>query len=181
MGTFKSGVENVQLHHWSNAKPAKLRADFEEAQMPTRGRKPRKPETAQSFEPEGAEQLVQTPDPQTVQSDKSESDPPVTSVRQDGQSSTEASGANKPNRKINKAILAGNPPQPTRRSERIKNKSHATSINECQLTTSMITSISGPPQGAPFSNAGNSNATKPWSASKHEIEELNRSISRAAG
>ena len=38
MGTFKSGADNIQLHHWSNAKPAALRADAEEAQMPTRGR-----------------------------------------------------------------------------------------------------------------------------------------------
>ena len=24
MGTFKSGHENIQLHHWSNAKPAEM-------------------------------------------------------------------------------------------------------------------------------------------------------------
>merc|ERR1711994_677571 len=41
MGTFKSGVENIQVHHWSNAKPASLREDFKEAEMPTRGRKPK--------------------------------------------------------------------------------------------------------------------------------------------
>merc|ERR1711994_491842 len=38
MGTFKSGADNIQLHHWSNAKPAKLREDTPEAVMPARGR-----------------------------------------------------------------------------------------------------------------------------------------------
>ena len=38
VGTFKSGVDNVQLHHWSNLKPARLRVDAQEGQMPKRGR-----------------------------------------------------------------------------------------------------------------------------------------------
>ena len=38
VGTFKSGVENIQFHHWSNAKPAEMRADAEEAVMKKRGR-----------------------------------------------------------------------------------------------------------------------------------------------
>ena len=41
LGTFKSGVENIQLHHWSNCKPASVREDTPEAEMPTRGRKPK--------------------------------------------------------------------------------------------------------------------------------------------
>ena len=40
MGTFKSGIENIQLHHWSNAKPAQMRENAVEAEMPIRGRKP---------------------------------------------------------------------------------------------------------------------------------------------
>ena len=38
VGTFKSGAENLQLHHWSNAKPATMRADATEGTMTTRGR-----------------------------------------------------------------------------------------------------------------------------------------------
>ena len=42
VGTFKSGLENIQLHHWQNAKPAVLREDFVEAEMVPRGRPPKK-------------------------------------------------------------------------------------------------------------------------------------------
>ena len=48
VGTFKSGIENIQLHHWANAKPANVRADQPEAQMPVRGRPRKTPATAQS-------------------------------------------------------------------------------------------------------------------------------------
>ena len=41
IGTFKSGKENIQLHHWSNAKPANMRDGAQEATMKPRGR-PRK-------------------------------------------------------------------------------------------------------------------------------------------
>ena len=41
IGTFKSGAENVQFHHWSNAKPAKLREDAVEGTMKPRGRPPK--------------------------------------------------------------------------------------------------------------------------------------------
>ena len=41
VGVFKNGNENIQLHHWSNAKPAFLRENFNEAQMPVRGRPPK--------------------------------------------------------------------------------------------------------------------------------------------
>ena len=49
IGTYKSGVENIQLHHWSNAKPAHMREGQEEAVMVPRGRPPKKPEV--SLEP----------------------------------------------------------------------------------------------------------------------------------
>ena len=39
MGTLKSGVANLQLHHWSNAKPAAMIDDAILGQM-TRGRPP---------------------------------------------------------------------------------------------------------------------------------------------
>ena len=48
VGTFKSGIENIQLHHWANAKPANVRADQPEAQMPVRGRPRKSPATVQS-------------------------------------------------------------------------------------------------------------------------------------
>ena len=41
VGTFKTGVDNVQLHHWANLKPARLREDAVEGQMPVRGRPPK--------------------------------------------------------------------------------------------------------------------------------------------
>ena len=44
VGTFKSGVDNVQLHHWSNLKPARLREDAKEGEMPARGRPPKNPD-----------------------------------------------------------------------------------------------------------------------------------------
>ena len=43
MGTFKSGVENVQLHHWSSCKPAQMRPDAREAEMVKRGRPSKEP------------------------------------------------------------------------------------------------------------------------------------------
>ena len=43
MGTFKSGVPNIQLHHWSNAKPAQMREDTIEAEMTRRGRPQKSP------------------------------------------------------------------------------------------------------------------------------------------
>ena len=97
VGTFKSGVENIQLHHWSNAKPAMVRAGAEEAQMPVRGRPKLK-----------------------------KSDPP-TSVTSDAKSSTEVvSEAAKPEA----APKNKQPAAPTRRSERIRIKNHATSTTE---------------------------------------------------
>ena len=90
VGTFKSGVENIQLHHWANAKPANVRADTPEAEMPVRGRPRKQPATVQSE--------VQTP--------------------------TESEADNKKPVSKNK--------QPTRQSERIKARNHATSIGECR-------------------------------------------------
>ena len=100
VGTFKSGVENIQLHHWSNAKPANVRAGAPEAQMPARGRpKKSSPPTSTS--------------------------PPSTSSLPEAQTTTDA---------VSEAACKPPPPskskQPTRRSERIRLKSHATSITE---------------------------------------------------
>ena len=159
MGTFKSGVANIQLHHWSNAKPAQTRADQADAEMPVRGR-PKK--------------LA----PGTDSADTSPLDTPVppvepsTSVNHDGQSSTDRSGPPKskttPNSKINKL--------PERRSARIAARDHATSIGAIQVLSS------GPPKGRPFS-AGNSNVVtaKAWSASKTELDALNSQINRKFG
>ena len=56
MGTFKSGVDNIQTHHWSNAKPANLREDAEEAVMPKRGRPAKTPSPVKVPEPTDASQ-----------------------------------------------------------------------------------------------------------------------------
>ena len=93
IGTFKSGANNIQLHHWANAKPAEVRSDTPEAQMPLRGR-PRKS--------------------------------PSATAQPECQTSTD-SGAAKPavdTRKINKPRDTC---LPTRRSERLLAKNHATS------------------------------------------------------
>ena len=89
VGTFRSGVENIQLHHWANAKPAVVRADTKLAQMPVRGRPPKNPKP--------------TTDPE------------------DTDDSSEAAKPALPNQRAKNK-------QPTRRSERIKAKTHATSI-----------------------------------------------------
>ena len=102
VGTFKSGVDNIQLHHWSNAKPALVRAGAEEAQMPVRGRPKKQPD-------------------------------PDTSVKSDVQPTTEvayeaANGKRAAGRK--NAAGSKQTPAPTRRSERLQAKSHATSSTE---------------------------------------------------
>ena len=38
MGTFKSGIANEQVHHWTNLKPAQMRPDAVEAEMVPRKR-----------------------------------------------------------------------------------------------------------------------------------------------
>ena len=38
MGTFKSGIANEQVHHWTNLKPAQMRPDAVEAEMVPGGR-----------------------------------------------------------------------------------------------------------------------------------------------
>ena len=115
VGTFKSGVENIQLHHWANAKPANVKADQPVAEMPARGRPRKSPATARSE--------VQTP------------------------TESEAAKPQKPDARERK--------QPTRQSERIKARNHATSIAECRQLP-----FPRPPPG--FENvmpcAGNSNA-----------------------
>ena len=164
MGTFKSGIENIQLHHWSNAKPAQIRQGTPDAQMPLRGR-PRK-----SSEPS----TPQSTSPTKEAEDKSPSKI-NTSGPDDGQTTTEQKVNKAQNKKdkVNKL--------PERRSERIRKQNHATSIAEIRV----LTAETGPPSGHPFLNAGNSNsvstqatpaANRCWSASKYELEIINRSI-----
>ena len=106
VGTFKSGADNLQLHHWSNAKPAFLREDFVEAPMAPRGRppKPTSPSEGQAST-ERRQQQQPSDDGETGSAPSNQAPPP-------------------PGRraKINK--------QPTRRSERIRNQNHATSYSE---------------------------------------------------
>ena len=153
MGTFRSGVENVQLHHWSNAKPAQVREDQPEAQMPVRGR-PKK--------------LA----PGTDSSNSSASPPPVaspnTTVTPDDQTSTDSSGHSNKAAKINKL--------PERRSARIAARDHATSIGAIQLVHT------GPP-ASPFSAGNSNHPKlRAWSATQNEIDILNLQINkRSAG
>ena len=152
VGTFKSGVENIQLHHWSNAKPAALRSDYKEAEMAPRGR-PSKNASSSSNGQNATEATAQLPDPPpTVRSTGSEAVPPLQNV-------------NKP-AKINKL--------PTRRSERIRQKNHETSIAEIQElpTEELERFLAGnsndfsPPAGSP----------RPWQASPENIRWLNQVI-----
>ena len=150
LGTFKSGAENIQLHHWENAKPAKLREDFKEATMPTRGRPP----TRSSDLPEAQVQVEQE-----VEGD-GRPPPPA------DESLLTSEAAKSKTRKQNKQT------GPLRRSERLQEKNHATSIASCRVPAS------------PFPERENSNAfavpesLRPWSSTKAEIEALNNAISR---
>ena len=162
MGTFKSGIENIQLHHWSNAKPAQLREDAVEAQMPVRGRKPK---TIQETPEDEIKQVLK---PQMLTSSKSSSEPANASSPSDVTSTTDGSETKRKGDGVNKL--------PVRRSERIQNKYHATSTAEVRLLTS-----SGPPTGKPFARQiqiENSTAPVPqaWSASASEIDTLNKLI-----
>ena len=131
VGTFVNGAENLQVHHWSNLKPATVREDTPEAEMPKRGR------------------------------------PAKTSPPTEVRSSTESAAANEGARK-EKRQKVNNPP--TRWSERLRNKSHETSSLECQQPTSN-------PRDAGNSNLASqqvaSLTSRPWSASKTEIQNLN--------
>ena len=139
MGTFKSGADNVQLHHWSSCKPAQLRPDAVEAEMPTRGR-PKKP-------PSGP---------------------------YNGQNQTEPAAL------VNKPAVKSAPKSPTRRSERIRNKNHETSIvnvgelslfpAEAGNSNADSIKLTGPPPNRAFS------PVKAWSASKYDLDIINRSI-----
>ena len=153
MGTFRSGVDNIQLHHWSNAKPAQVRSDQPEAQMIARGRPKKLASGTDSSNSSASAPSVSSPKPSS----------PI-----EGQSSTDGSGTLKPKpaTKINKL--------PERRSARLAARSHATSIAAIQLP-----SVNGPPRAKPFS-AGNSNVagTKTWSASAEDIQNLNTQINR---
>ena len=111
VGTFKNGAENVQLHHWANAKPASLRADFEEATMPTRGRPPKK------SKPDSPQPVSEVPKLDTP-------------TQSDVQNAT-GSGAAK-NQTTRKTRSEVNNAPPVRRSERIQKQSHATSSTELQ-------------------------------------------------
>ena len=64
IGTFRSGAENIQLHHWANAKPAEVRSDTPEAQMPLRGR-PRKAPPPASVQSDVQTTTESEPDIQT--------------------------------------------------------------------------------------------------------------------
>ena len=52
VGTFKSGVANLQLHHWSNAKPAAMREDAILAKMAPRGRPPKSTSSSSDVNPQ---------------------------------------------------------------------------------------------------------------------------------
>ena len=106
VGTFKSGIDNIQLHHWSNAKPASMRADAKEAQMKPRGRPAKVPPP------------VDTPS------------------LDDGRKSTEPNRPESPtieSKPVSEpAKSTKKSKQPTRRSERLKQKTHETSSLECR-------------------------------------------------
>ena len=111
VGTFKNGAENIQLHHWSNAKPANLRADFTEAEMPTRGRP----------------KLVK-PSPDVM---PASNDTPTSNENQTqtvGSEAAKTKVAGNPAGKVNKHLPQKRAqPAPQRRSERIRAKNHETS------------------------------------------------------
>ena len=160
MGTFKSGHENIQLHHWSNAKPAEMREDAVEAEMPKRGRPSKS--THPSSDPASAKNLKL----QTQTSDTFPSTSPVASANDNGPKQTDVN--------INKARQ---PLAPTRRSERIKRQNHATStVNVDSLA------LSAPTVGsAPNLNVGSTPADRIhlyWSPTKAEIEALNYAINQ---
>ena len=168
LGTFKSGAENLQVHHWANAKPAVMREDTPEAAMPTRGRPSKSAGTSPTDSPEPVLK------PGTHQSNKSTSAPSAASAFPGTQSSTEAQI------KTNEAspILAPKPSvreinkQPTRRSERIKNRNHETSIQSSSIA------FATPPPGFEDTvpNFFNQNA---WSATPSDLNKINQAISRS--
>ena len=139
MGTFKSGAENIQLHHWSSCKPAQLRPDAVEAEMPARGRPKNSP-----------------------------------SGPANGQNQTEPAAL------VNKPVVKSAPKSPTRRSERIRNKNHETSIvnvgelsfcpAEAGNSNAVSVRITGPPPNEAFP------PPKAWSASEVDLDIINRSI-----
>ena len=141
VGTFVNGADNVQLHHWSNLKPAEMRSDTPLAEMPKRGRPPKV--------------TVPTESKQSIGSEDVKKDAPT---------------------KVNK--------EPTRRSERIRNKNHETSsverqditpggkiqIASTQITTAAELKITGPPPLPGFPTR------KTWSASVSDLAAINKSI-----
>ena len=149
VGTFKSGVENIQLHHWQNAKPAMLREDFTEAQMVPRGR----PSKKTSSPSEGQKPTEASPQPS----------PPAEDIPSTGLASSGRVLVNN-KQKVNK--------QPTRRSERLLNKNHETSSIECRQPASSV------PPGRENSNAPNRSSLF-WSPNAAELAELNKSINKS--
>ena len=144
MGTFKSGMENHQLHHWSNAKPANMRDDVIEAEMTRRGR-PLKDTSG----PQDGQQATED----SVGVKEAVTPPPSEPV----------SAESKLSPKVNKLS------EPTRRSERIRNKNHATSIQTLCIASR------GPPPGLEDS-VPNFQKPQAWTATVREIQELNKAI-----
>ena len=150
VGTFKSGVKNVQLHHWSNAKPADLRDNFTEAEMPLRGRPPKKVDSPGGSAP------------------SAKSDTPF---HQDSQSNTEASGpASQQNGgKVNKPAS----PRANTSNQPVDDKA-GNSKRPVRSTRNpeplYVDAVNGPPPFKGFPKY------RTWSASASELASINSSI-----
>ena len=105
IGTFKSGIENIQTHHWANAKPAMMREGAEEGVMPTRGRPKKSKDQPSVIDPTAQSDVTNTTDESVGESE----------------AATPKTGSTKKEKKVN---------NPTRRSERIAKQNHQTSIAE---------------------------------------------------
>ena len=157
LGTFKSGAENIQLHHWENAKPAKLRENFQEATMPTRGR----PSKSKDL-PEAEEHTVMPEVRPEAEVPPVVGHPPSSTDK----SLLKSEAANPRTRKIKNKQTG-----PLRRSERLQSKNHETSIASCQVPASSF------PARENSNESETSSYLRPWSSTKEEIEALNRAIS----
>ena len=158
VGTFKSGAENLQLHHWSNAKPAIMRADATEGTMVTRGR----PSKSSSTDVCRA-------------TDESEAD----SAQSENKTILPASRPVEKNSNVGGNSIVGGTDKtrsaPSVQSEGETRRPIRATRNPAPL---YVDAITGPPP-LPFkSTAGNPNCDRrPWSADRETIALLNYQIS----
>ena len=155
IGTFKSGADNIQLHHWSNAKPATVREETPEAEMPVRGRPKKVPE-------------VTAPAPTTDTTDKSTSMLPVpqsadvTSSSGNDKNKTDAERqTNQDGGKVNNSNDGGKISKRPARSTRNANPVYVDAVGF----------ITGPPPTPAFRKQNHM-----WSATSADLYIINKSI-----